>query len=292
MCSSSVCAVAGVPLDHGELRGRQRAGLGRGSCPAPAACRCRAAAPRRPGRAGARRADRAPARPRLRAARRGACARASRRPWSPRRASRRATQAPSSSSCSVTTSRTSICGVQRARGRGACEVAHERGRDDEEGAQLEHVPAPEADRPDRAEQVGGDCDGEPHEPGRHGQVAEAARELERPQCAQREHAVDQRVRADDPPDERAQGDRDARDRSGHRAARALRTRARPPRRRSAAPRGRARTRARAVARAMPPASPRRRAAPRARRRRRPRPCTRPRSGSRASSGRAPRAARP
>ena len=103
--------------------------------------------------------------------------------------------------------------VQRARGRGTGEVAHERGRDDQEGAQLEHVPAPEADRPDRAEQVRGDCDGEPHEPGRHGQVAEPPRELERPQCAQREHAVDQRVRADDPPDERAQGDRDARDRS-------------------------------------------------------------------------------
>ena len=110
--------------------------------------------------------------------------------------------------------------VQRARRRGAREVAHERRHDDDERAQLEHVPGPEADRPDRAQQVGRDGDGEPHEACRDGQVADAARELERAQRAQREHAVDQRVEPDDPPDQRAAARRGRPGRPRGRAGRA------------------------------------------------------------------------
>ena len=140
-------------------------------------------------------------------------------------------------------------GAQRPRRRRAREVARERGRDHEERAELEDVPGPEADRPGRAEQIGRDGDREPHEARDDGEVAEPARELERAQRAQREDAVDQRVDADDPPDERAQRDRDARDRVGVEQRERAEGERRDDARRSAGRRGRGRARARAAARA-------------------------------------------
>ncbi len=273
MCSEQRRAVAGVALDHAELRRASAAPPCAGSSRAPAACRRRAAARRRRGCADAPRAARAPGRPATDScATRRVCSRVE-VSLTASRSSRRADPGAEQRLLLGDDVLDVDLRAQGARRRGAREIAHERRHDDDEGAQLEHVAGPEADRPDRAQQVRRHGDGEPHEPCRDRQVADAARELERAQRTQGQQAVDQRV------DRRRSTTRAGsarRGRSGSprgRAARPSRTPAPQRRRRSAGARGRARSRARAAARAARPGSRLRRAAPPARPRRRPRRCT-------------------